>query len=181
MTVFRNSRPFQAYLRGDLASTRHNAEGYAAWRARVPWTDEQIAAALDTLAAEFEANAAGDPSVHDGTWLAARYRNYANFLRRTGKLVGQTLATALSVLVKTCGVCALDGIERVALYRTGYAGRCKQHRMVPDAFVAGRLREVARGYAQRERDRAEFDTQDLARRSQHQTAIANSKWRKRRR
>lgn len=103
---------------------RTRAEGYARWRATVPFTDEQIASALEMVASEWLA--AGEP------FKAERYQRLAAFTR-TGKLLRVALSQALPYLILKCAMC-----DRKALYRHGSEGRCRLHRAVTTDYIAGR-------------------------------------------
>lgn len=106
---------------------------YDLWRGYIPFTDEQIAAAMVEAAS------------HEKEWLAEKYRYYAAKLRRDHRLSKPALRVALPYLVRRCGVCALDGIERTALYRYGSEGRCSAHRLVTtEGFLMRRKRIEAR-------------------------------------
>lgn len=80
------------------------------WRRSIPFTNEQIATALE-LQAE-----------NEQSFVADRLRSHAAWLRKSGRLSGRTLAAALPRLVTHCGC------GKLALFRirfTGYCATCK--------------------------------------------------------
>lgn len=93
---------------------------YRRWRSTVPWDDETIALALESLAIEVEA---------ENDFIAKRYRYFASRVR-CGFLSKVSLAVALCVLVKTCAICG-----KKALYRQGNSGRCREHKYIQDQFA----------------------------------------------
>jgi hypothetical protein len=100
---------------------------YEQWRSTVPWTDEQIAAALEQEADSVEvANA----------WLARRYRHHASRVM-VGRLSLASLRVAIGRLVTACGICG-----KKALYITGSEGRCSAHRLIKSHAAAERSARV---------------------------------------
>lgn len=115
------------------------ADGYARWRSHIPFTNEQIAAALDEEANELEASLATIPTTthHNRLdqilYFVAKRRAQAAFVR-TGRLSSGILQVATSRLVKYCGICG-----KTALYRFGMNGRCRAHKhLVPTDVLAWR-------------------------------------------
>lgn len=132
-------------------------ESGAEWRATIPFTNEEIAAAFRQIADEA-------PRAEE-SWREDR-RQIAAYLEAGGLLTKAMLMPVLSRLVKTCAVCG-----RKAIYRYGTAGRCSKHRDVVPAWEA----EERRRFAARSRDiaerRAMRDDRDLRHGSARQTAI----------
>lgn len=87
-------------------------DGFARWRATVPFTDEQIIAALLEHAARCP----------PGSGEARDHAFWADVVKRTG-LTAKAYRRALPILVKTCAICG-----KKALYRMGSEGRCSAHR-----------------------------------------------------
>lgn len=94
------------------------AARYAIWRASIPWSNDQIACALEARVAE---SPLGDYRSLLIT-VAAQVRDGERFSKKV-------LNWALPLLVTTCGICG-----KSALYRMGTMGRCSLHR---DAATAG--------------------------------------------
>ena len=90
--------------------------GYEQWRARLPFTDEQILEALQQLKVSCE-NAGS-------SYLVYRTERTIQHFSKTRRLSGKIYALALPWLVTTC-FCG-----KKALYRMGSQGRCKKHRLV---------------------------------------------------
>ena len=127
-----------------MAEKRRFTEAeFAAWRSTIPFTDEQIAAALES----------GLAHCHNA-FMADRQQRLADFVRRTGHLTKVALREALPYLVTTCQVCALEGRQRTALYRVGSYGRCSQHRTMPALPTSGDGRFLKRDH---EKKNAEFE------------------------
>lgn len=84
------------------------------WRASIPFSNEQIAAALDRAAAE---------SATHAPKTAAKYQALAARLRETGRPWAQLVRAALPYLVTKCAVCG-----KKALYRIEALGACSAHR-----------------------------------------------------
>jgi hypothetical protein len=103
------------------------------WRATIPWTDDQISAALDAEAEETER---ANDTRGGGSWLSDKLRRAAAHLRSTHRLSSWMLRYAVPRLVKSCGICG-----KTALYRYGSAGRCREHRkVVPERVELNRAR-----------------------------------------
>jgi hypothetical protein len=120
-----------------------------AWRASIPFTDEQIAAAIETAGIET-----------GNEHLQARYQGSADFVRRTGRLTRWILGVALHRLVVRCEFC-----DKTALYRVGSAGRCSAHKGITSAYkAAARARWEARSEMVGQ-ERKASDQRDLAQRS----------------
>lgn len=159
----RSRRPsgvaFKSYLRGDIK--QDSSEQVAKWRASLPWSDEEIAAALRRLADEFESN--GEQ------FMAIAYRNKAEWLLRTHMLYSTILRMAIPELIKTCNVVEGDAVcGKTALYRTGTNGRCRKHRMVTCQEADARRRRIEERSSHEEREGKIIDRQDRARRSLHE-------------
>lgn len=118
-------------------------QSYDEWRASVPFTDDQIAAALEQCAVEQE--------TLGHTFLSARYRRLADRARE-GHVYSQSLRLALPLLVTHCALC-----DRKALYRRGTEGRCQIHKSVGTVYDAIRQERV------RQRDQF-FDELDAKKR-----------------
>lgn len=145
------SRPsgaqWRAFLRGDLRITKDAAQSwFRRWRATIPYTDQQIADALETLAAAVESE---DP------FLAAIYRRHRQFAIQ-GRISAKMLGCVLPELIKRCALC-----EGRALYRIGNEGRCRKHKFVKDSHAEARKqRFMARGHSEDQR-RAGVDDNTL--------------------
>lgn len=118
------------------------ASAGAQWRALVPWTNDEVAAALEVVMADL-------PDTTQGRFLAQRLRWNVEWLRAGKHLTSKMLAMALPVLVKTCGVCG-----KTALYRIGNDGRCRAHKDVTPAAIVARRRQVEAQRAEEEREQA---------------------------
>lgn len=103
-------------------------EAVRRWRACIPWDNAQIEIALREEAA-----------VQPTEFMRNRYLQRADGLAR-GYLRQATVNAVLGRLVKVCVVCGAS-----ALYRIGYTGRCRQHRMV--GLAEARKNVTARGDA----------------------------------
>ena len=127
-----------------------NRSSYDAWRATVPFTDDQIADAI-----EAEAN----DVVSVNAFKARQYRFYADRCR-AGFVSSRSLGMALGRLVKSCAICG-----RKALYRVGSNGRCSLHRDIKSGYkiAAQERREL------RSADRAATDNAVSAVRKKHQS------------
>jgi hypothetical protein len=111
---------------------------YQRWRASVPWTDDQIACAIEEQASHLPLGpmrstmilAAAD--VRDGERISIKIFSWA-----------------VPVLVTTCGICG-----KPAMYRMGTIGRCSAHRDVPTKGFLHRRRtfDARRGYVEHVRD-----------------------------
>lgn len=88
---------------------------YEEWRASIPWTDEEICAALEQYLERLP--------VERG-FEAFHVRRHLERLRRTGRLGAFTLRAVLPLLITTCAVC-----KRKAIYRHGCKGFCSYHRL----------------------------------------------------
>lgn len=99
-----------------------NSESYDRWRARIPWSDAEIAEALEAEADAREQNG--------NTFRAFKWRQRAESVR-SGRLSKRDLTEALPRLITQCTLCGAT-----ALYRYGIEGRCRRHRDIPtDGFV----------------------------------------------
>jgi hypothetical protein len=120
--------------------------GYHRWRARIPFTNEEIAAALDRKYHEPCAVA----SYRKSEWLD---RQHARMIARVlaGHLTGSIYSAALPYLVQRCSLCG-----KKALYRIGSLGRCREHRDVPApsrAAVVQRFEQQQGAKEQRTKDK----------------------------
>ena len=97
---------------------------YVAWRARIPFSDAEIADALHAEALERARES-------ERAWLRVEARK-----ARAGWVSGKGLNEALPRLVKVCGVCG-----KTALYRLNMVGRCRDHRFVPERATLRRNAE----------------------------------------
>ena len=103
---------------------------YHEWRASVPYTDEQVAQALEAKASRMTGRLA-----NRGEWC----RFNARYLRQTGRLTGDMLYHAGADLAQWCQVCG-----KPAFYRYGADGRCEAHKTArPTWFVQQQARQVA--------------------------------------
>lgn len=94
--------------------TRLEALRYRTWRATVPWSDAEIAAA-------FEAEADRCASNRGGKVVALRLGQALE--ARAGRLTRGLVEKAADLLVRVCDVCGA-----AAVYRSGFSGRCSAHR-----------------------------------------------------
>jgi hypothetical protein len=99
---------------------------YQDWRAKVPFSNDEIASQLEADAEAMSLHPDVHPkAVSDFLARAARVRS--------GYVYITDLRCVLGALIKTCEICG-----KKALYRTGSKGRCSAHRHVADAFAAAR-------------------------------------------
>lgn len=141
---FEGGVAYRRYLRGELHRPM-TAESYQQWLACLPFTCEQVAEAYDRLSTALDSN----------EHLQKRYRFCAALIRR-GRLTGSLFRAALSELVKVCAVCG-----KPALYQQGWSGRCKTHRMVPEAHRLARLQRKEEAHKVYSRDKAKQDANIL--------------------
>lgn len=124
---------------------------YEEWRATIPFTNEQIVAAMREHA-----------KIQMTPYWVERWNGFADHIEKTGRVGKAALGAALPFLVKYCAVCG-----KKALYRVGCEGRCSGHRFVVQAAVARARAERNRvGDADRERagrDQALLNKQSLQR------------------
>ncbi|MHB1260362.1 MAG: hypothetical protein ACYC2H_01465 [Thermoplasmatota archaeon] len=141
-----------------------NQSTYDAWRASLPWTAEQIAAAHEELAAAYF----NDKPDH---WLGRRLANQALWIRRTDRFSSAMLRQALPILIKTCDVVEA-GVRcgGTALYRTANEGRCKRHRLVPAAAALARARRLDARFSERDDETSSRDKVLRARWALHQSS-----------
>lgn len=104
--------------------------GYAKWLESLPWTQEEIIAALNSEAEAFRAS---------GQEFFARQTEWSAWSCSRGWLTSKGFAFALPRLITTCGV---EGCSRKALYRAGLQGRCSTHRLVPEDKSLARRRRL---------------------------------------
>lgn len=113
------------------------ADGYAGWRASLPWTDAEFLAAMERIAA-----------AAPNAFMARHYQRMAEHLARTGRLTRAVVSLTLPFLITRCGLCG-----KTALYRYGNEGRCRVHRFeVPP--------DVRRYYAARNADKDAYDANE---------------------
>lgn len=98
--------------------TQNRSEGfsqerYDSWRRSIPYTNEEIAEALEELSSQ-----------QTSRFLKIREDCGAAAVRR-GRLSSYLYVRALSVLVKKCALCG-----KKALYRYQNSGRCSVHRHI---------------------------------------------------
>jgi len=106
--------------------TPEGTRRYLVWRQAIPFTDEQIAGALDQLA---------DEEYRHGRRV--ELRELARSSRR-GYVGRVAVKEAMPLLVKVCAVCGGK-----AIYHMGAEGRCSAHRSVlPDWHYAKRAPEA---------------------------------------
>ncbi len=103
---------------------------YHNWRKSIPWTNDQIADALESQIA-----------IQPNEFMAERYRRNAQWVRKGG-LTNNLLGQALDVMVKVCAVCG-----KTAHYRYGNSGRCRVHLAVKDPFVEAKKARIDLSYA----------------------------------
>ena len=120
-------------------------EGYRKWRARIPFTDEEIARALDAEA-DWRASAV------QGNWLREVARRC-----RAGWVSAKALSEALPRLVTVCALC-----PKKALYRMGSEGRCAAHRLVQSAGMQARQARLNSRGEETQAVRKAHDYRDLA-------------------
>ncbi len=119
---------------------------YQDWRATVPWTNDQIAAALEA-----------DAAVAPNEYMRMKYQRLAEWVR-SGRLSSKALSQALPRLVKVCAVC-----QKVALYRMGNEGRCRAHKHVLSKPVVTRRIRNELSNADFQQKAKEKDARDLPR------------------
>lgn|GEM_PF-4142166 len=95
------------------------SDAYRAWRAKVPFTNEAIAAALRAEADRCDQMLDGR---HKDGRASVFYRQRADAVE-AGAVTGYDVRTTLAVLVQACGICG-----KRALYRYGAYGRCRAHK-----------------------------------------------------
>ena len=111
------------------------AASRAAWRARVPWTDIEVRAAL-----------CAERIAVPGSYFAIDNAIYCLDLYG---LTISVLSLALPSLVKTCALCG-----KTALYRYGNEGRCRAHHTIKPGWHHTREHRLAeRDAAFQARDR----------------------------
>jgi|SRR3989344_1483032 len=109
---------------------------YERWRSKFPWTDEEIASALESMAVEATEHHRSNSKII----FTACARQV-----RAGRLSANIVKMVLPILVKYCGVCGLDGKEVKAIYRMGTHGRCSKHKHIqPQGFLLKRKLDEAR-------------------------------------
>ena len=109
--------------------------GYQQWRATVPWTNEEIALALEATAAV---------RAHEFTkqyWLTR-----AAAVRRD-RVRNRDLAEALPFLIRRCAVCG-----KRALYRSGNSGFCREHKYSKDVYAEAKRKRMEYGRTIREQE-----------------------------
>jgi hypothetical protein len=121
---------------------RHKA--MVAWRAKFPWSNEEVVAALEEIV-----------NATEGTWRlqcsAYHLRRAADFIRRTGRVTGWAMRQALPVLIRTCATCGAK-----ATHRIGVEGRCRLHKDEAEA----RLIRMSVLYNSRAEDREQASRDD---------------------
>lgn len=104
------------------------SDRYAAWRASVPFTNEQIA---DVLLEE------ADELREQGNEYLALNREYLAAQAIRNRVSRVALRHALPRLVRWCAVCG-----KTALYRYGSSGRCRAHRLALDCYFERKLKRL---------------------------------------
>lgn len=139
---------------------------YQAWRESVGFSDEQIAAGLEKLAAELP------PNAH---YMRNKYLDRAKRCRE-GRVSAADVATALPTVIEKCNVVE-HGVEcgKKALYRQGSQGRCRAHKHILEAFTKSRLLRFAARSEMIEKMQRERDRRDLERLHLHRTKTAGAK------
>ena len=138
-------------------SGRMSDEGFQAWRASIPFTNEQIASAL-------EAEAAAAPN----NFLAQRYQFNANRVRN-GYLNSVIVRLVLGRLVTTCEICG-----KKALYMRGINGRCSAHRDIANLNVEFRRQRMDAKSSQIETSNRTFAAYE----KKHKSVLKARKWRR---
>lgn len=147
---------YRAFLRGDI--TASDSKGNGQWRKSIPFTDDQIADALEQLAAEVKA---ANP------FMASHFLACATSAR-AGRVGGRGIIAALQVLVKTC-FCG-----KKALYLTGSEGRCSKHRLVKSQEEIQRIKSLETKNAIFEQDSRAIDELGMKRRRHRTIRIAKN-------
>lgn len=147
-------RPVYALPKKAWQTGPMTAEQWDAWRATIPFTNEQIVGALRQAAAEIVAN---NPPSADGRppYQARHYTFIADHIERTGKFKHRWFADALPYLIHHCAICG-----KKAWYRIGPEGRCRAHRTVSTPYVRTlqrRLEARDKAISEVEKDRAKDD------------------------
>ena len=98
---------------------QYNEESYRRWRARIPYSDAQIIAAIEKWRAD---NSHGDKKTD--AYITMRANSMRGAIER-GYLSRSIFVAVLPYLVTHCAIC-----DRSAHYRYGDEGRCREHRSV---------------------------------------------------
>jgi hypothetical protein len=93
-------------------------ERYKAWRATIPWTDEEIAAQIEKNA---DAIVAANPN-HNAYAITVLRQRAARV--RLGRVSSRDISEVIGSLASEC-FCG-----KKSLYRWGFHGRCSDHRMI---------------------------------------------------
>lgn len=126
----------------DSAPTNHRwLRSYEDWRRNIPWTNEEIALAL-------QESGATEPN----DYMRRKRENAAAYLLRTQRLSSGILGLALPFLVRVCAVCG-----KKALYRYGSEGRCSAHRDVQPGFFKEKRTRLEEGAAEAGRNATRID------------------------
>lgn len=113
---------------------------YVKWRSRIPYTNEQILAALRRM--ESACSASLDDSAASQT-KRQKAREVIEWFDTTRHLTGALYRHVLSYLVETCDICGAT-----ALYRYGGSGRCAAHKEdIPTTAYEYRARQNQRSAA----------------------------------
>lgn len=162
------TRDSPAYYNSEMKAARRSSTfdeaSYARWRGRIPFTDDDIIAAL-------ERNVAAQPN----DYMRGVATNALAWFRDKRRLSGRVYKMALPFLVQRCSI---PGCGKKALYRFGSEGRCKDDRMVTPEFVKERARSIAARQAEIEALQNEIDHQRRRADSQKQPGRATRKRRK---
>lgn len=98
------------------SATPEQEAGWKAWRAKLPWTDAELAQVYYNFADRFASTG--------WTGKAAQLRSMGDRVA-SGHLAKGDMDCLMYELVKTCGICG-----KTAYCRMGATGRCYEHRSV---------------------------------------------------
>lgn len=119
------------------------------WRAKIPFTDAEILAALDSEIAE-------------GGRGEAKTREVREWFARTQILTWGLYRHLLPRLVRICGIC-----RKPAHYRYGHEGRCREHKMLATTGFQRRVAIIEGRFVAKEMARNEFDKRMRKRDEKH--------------
>lgn len=135
-----------------------------AWRATIPFTDEQILLAIRQQRAALPSDDV----------RALWDRRVQHFLT-TKRLSAWLFSTLLPYLVTTCGICG-----KKALYRSHLLGLCRTHRYIKSEAEVKRLRLLQVRHAHLSRERQVREAAEKKRNAHHTTSVAKAGPRRRR-
>lgn len=116
---------------------------YASWRASIPFTDEDIASAIDAEAAALLAS---------NRYHGAQTLTYVASRVRIGRVSGFAIRVAMDRLVTKCALCS-----KKALYRIGHEGRCSEHKTIRPGWAVVREANMDNRHIRAERMLADDD------------------------